>query len=397
MLCWFGGTRPSQLLDDDNDVRVCLVEQKPAVDTAGGAANGDSDSDDEKTPDAPEAEDLHDHLRSQKSIKGILDRSPVLIVVRIRPLNARETGLGATTCLTIKNKQCVGVEATSEMIASGAKKNKDFVFDAILPDDTTQEAAYTRTAKPLLAKLLDGYNCTCFCYGQTGSGKTYTMLGDVTSIGTSFSSLPVDSDGDDDGGPVLSGGGGITFDGGSNGAGLIPRFVTEMFAPFAGEQAVKTVTVVASYVEIYNNELRDLLSPENFRAGSAKLDGDDDAAFGAAHQRGKNRRVSAATVGRPRIREDPAPPEQGGRGVYLENVVMEQVENAADVLRLLKIGTRSRVVAKTDMNAVSSRSHAVLTLRVAQRDRGDDAGFTELRSKVHLVDLAGSPSRFFAE
>ena len=88
--------------------------------------------------------------------------------------------------------------------------------------------------------------------------------------------------------------------------------------------------------------------------------------------------------------EDPTAPEKGGKGVYLENVAMEEVATCVDVLRLLKIGTKARVVAKTDMNAVSSRSHAVLTLRVAQKDKDDDEGFTILRSKVHLVDLAGS-------
>ena len=236
-------------------MRVCLVEQRPAV----APDVVDSDSEDETPKENAEEEDAHDHLRSQKSIKRILDRSPVLIVVRIRPLNAREKGLGATTCTTLKNKQCVGVEATAEMVSAGAKKSKDFVFDAVLPDDTTQQLAYERTAKPLLAKLLGGFNCCMFCYGQTGSGKTYTMLGDVTSIGTSFHKLaPDEEEGDEDGGgadaggAVLSGGGGIEFDGGNDGAGLIPRFVTELFAPFAGDNAVKTITVVASYVEIYN-------------------------------------------------------------------------------------------------------------------------------------------------
>ena len=129
-----------------------------------------------------------------------------------------------------------------------------------------------------------------------------------------------------------------------------------------------------------------MLSPAN----ATNNDRLDDEAFNPNPSRKVNRRLSAQTVGRPRIREDPTAPEKGGKGVYLENVVMEEVSDSTDVLRLLKIGTKARVVAKTDMNAVSSRSHAVLTLRVAQKDRDDDEGFTVLRSKVHLVDLAGS-------
>lgn len=110
--------------------------------------------------------------------------------------------------------------------------------------------------------------------------------------------------------------------------------------------------MVGSVLEIYNERLKDLLADEGLDL---------------------------------QIRE-----EVGGRGIYVEGVSEIAANSAEDILALISRAQTRRAVGKTDMNEHSSRSHAVVTLRIAACDADDGEGVTSTLSKLHLIDLAGS-------
>ena len=112
------------------------------------------------------------HRLEQKKMDEIIENTSVLVAVRIRPLNKRE----------LRAKSSVNVIPSSKTSLSVLGENqyddtRNFTFDAVLPERSTQKKAYDLTAKRILMKALDGFNGCIFAYGQTGSGKTYTMQG----------------------------------------------------------------------------------------------------------------------------------------------------------------------------------------------------------------------------
>lgn len=130
----------------------------------------------------------------------------------------------------------VGVEQ------AGQQKKQSFNFDQVHGQPTTQHALFTSTAQPLTAKFLEGFNCTILAYGQTSSGKTFTMTGS-----------DLDADPADPG----------------NNMGIIPRAIATIF-----KQANKlkqdragswNYSVKGSFIEIYNEDLLDLLDDPNTR------------------------------------------------------------------------------------------------------------------------------------
>ena len=112
------------------------------------------------------------HRLEQKKMDEIIENTSVLVAVRVRPLNKRE----------LRAKSSVNVIPSSKTSLSVLGENqyddtRNFTFDAVLPERSTQKKAYDLTAKRILMKALDGFNGCIFAYGQTGSGKTYTMQG----------------------------------------------------------------------------------------------------------------------------------------------------------------------------------------------------------------------------
>lgn len=158
--------------------------------------------------------------------------------------------------------------------------------------------------------------------GQTSSGKTYTM-------GTAASRLQEE--------------------------GIIPRAVSKLFGLLHRDNSTRQSSIKVSFIEIYNEEVIDLLSP---------------------HPVSERPLIT--------IREDP-------KGhIYWTGVCEMTVHSACDVLAYLQQGSRNRATGATDMNDKSSRSHAILTLTLQRRsDTGDNKGMM-VTSKFHFVDLAGS-------
>lgn len=171
--------------------------------------------------------------------------------------------------------------------------------------------------------MLSGYNCTIFAYGQTGTGKTYTMSGDMSeSYGTYADS-----------------------------AGIIPRTLYKLFHQLDTEE--NEYSVKCSFIELYNEELRDLLSM-------------DDAV-------------------KVKIFEDSTK-----KGIVIQGMEESYIKSAADGVNLLQEGSYKRQVAATKCNDLSSRSHTVFTITVHVKDTSE-TGEELLRSgKLNLVDLAGS-------
>ena len=243
----------------------------------------------------------------------------VQVAVRVRPFLEKEAVEGARECTKVID---------SRQVVLG--KNRAFTFDTLFGPATEQADVYAEAVAPLMRQFLRGINCTILAYGQTGTGKTHTMgTGDLTDV------------------PEAD-------------QGIVPRAVGCLFEHIEARRRESTperqVTVKckASYIEIYNESLRDLLRPQ----------------------------TPAKAM---QIRED----TRGG--ITVSGVHEEDVASMDDMLAQLDVGTVARSTGSTLMNHCSSRSHSILTIvleQTVQRSDGTPAEFT--CAKLHLVDLAGS-------
>ncbi|KAJ3174968.1 kinesin motor protein cin8, partial [Irineochytrium annulatum] len=148
------------------------------------------------------------------------------VVVRIRPRNAKELKENSPVFITTAAAQSKELTVRSQ----GEGGSKTYHFDKVFGPQADQELLFTDVVAPMLDEVLQGYNCTIFAYGQTGTGKTYTMEGDLESVG-------------------------------SRDAGIIPRALRSLFDILQRDDSEYSVKI--SFIEIYNEELRDLLSLHN--------------------------------------------------------------------------------------------------------------------------------------
>ena len=281
---------------------------------------------------------------------GTLREKRVCVAVRCRPLSARELGAGSGKIVSLEQfKKVVVSDPVEAAHREGPGWARAFAFDAVFGDDAAlgrerqQEDVYRGLGVPLLAHAWRGYNASIFAYGQTGSGKTFSMLGGAAPT----SSLR---------------------DGGDRG--LIPRVCCGLFDAADAHAKSHDIAIEASYMEIYNETVRDLLLP----TGKAL-----------------------------RVREHPRD------GACVPDLTVVRVANREELVALLQVGSKSRATAATRGNARSSRSHAVFTLALSRRKRGgdvetDDGGAfaadawwrdvdldaSSSRATIRLVDLAGS-------
>jgi kinesin family protein 1 len=189
----------------------------------------------------------------------------------------------------------------------------------------TQEQVYQDLGIEMLEHSFEGYNVCIFAYGQTGAGKSYTMMG---------RNEPEQQ-------------------------GIIPRLCGELFDRIISSSSSNKphYTVEVSYMEIYCERVRDLLSPKKSQTAAHNL----------------------------RVREHPI------MGPYVEDLSRLLVTSYDDISRLIDEGNKARTVAATNMNETSSRSHAVFTILFSQSIHDEMTDLTaEKQSKISLVDLAGS-------
>ncbi|XP_074527542.1 kinesin-like protein KIF17 [Halichoeres trimaculatus] len=239
----------------------------------------------------------------------------VKVVVRCRPLNDREKDLCSKMVLTMDLHRC---QCFIEKPGSVDEPAKQFTFDGTYFIDQTTEQMYNEIAYPLVEGVTEGYNGTIFAYGQTGSGKSFTMQG-----------VPE---------PPAQ-------------RGVIPRAFEHIFESIQCAENTKFL-VRASYLEIYNEEVRDLLGSD--------------------------------TKQRLELKEHPE------RGVYVRDLSMHTVHSVGECERIIEQGWRNRAVGYTLMNKDSSRSHSIFTIHL-EICSTDSVGQDHIRAgKLNLVDLAGS-------
>eukprot|EP00742_Colponemidia_sp_Colp-10_P004246 GILJ01004530.1.p1 GENE.GILJ01004530.1~~GILJ01004530.1.p1 ORF type:complete len:795 (-),score=178.48 GILJ01004530.1:126-2510(-) len=240
----------------------------------------------------------------------------VRVVIRCRPFNERERDESRSRIVEMNVAQ--GQVLVTNPKADADEPSKPFTFDQVYDWTCTQDAIYNETAFPIVESVLQGYNGTIFAYGQTGTGKTHTMEGK-------------------DSPPELKG--------------VIPRAFDHIF------DAIQTTTnkqflVRASFLEIYNEEIRDLLAknPKN------KLE----------------------------LKENPE------SGVYVKDLSSFVVKSVEEMKQVMLAGRKNRSVGGTLMNQDSSRSHSIFTVTVETSETGPD-GENHIRvGKLNMVDLAGS-------
>lgn len=257
-----------------------------------------------------------------------LDDSNVKVAVRVRPMNRREKELN-TKCVVemLKNQTILHPSGTNLTKGDSRSQSKVFAYDYCFwsMDETDtekfagQEVVFQCLGESLLNNAFLGYNACIFAYGQTGSGKSYTMMGSGDQPG------------------------------------LIPRLCSALFERTQKEQREEEgFTVEVSYMEIYNEKVRDLLDP---KGGRQTL----------------------------RVREHKV------LGPYVDGLSRLAVASYKDIESLMSEGNKSRTVAATNMNEESSRSHAVFNIILTHTLTDLQSGTSgEKVSRLSLVDLAGS-------
>ncbi|XP_076862858.1 kinesin-like protein KIF17 isoform X3 [Brachyhypopomus gauderio] len=239
----------------------------------------------------------------------------VKVVVRCRPLNDREKALNCKMVVSVDTSRC---QCFIEKPGTTEEPPKQFTFDGTYFINQHTEQMYNETAYPLVEGVTEGYNGTIFAYGQTGSGKSFTMQGVVNP-------------------PAQRG--------------VIPRAFEHIFETIQCAENTKFL-VRASYLEIYKEEIRDLLG----RDTKQKLE----------------------------MKEHPE------RGVYVRDLSMHTVHSVGECERIMELGWKNRSVGYTLMNKDSSRSHSIFTIHLEIFNTDVD-GEDHLRAgKLNLVDLAGS-------
>ncbi|KAK3750592.1 hypothetical protein RRG08_007101 [Elysia crispata] len=239
----------------------------------------------------------------------------VKVVVRCRPMNEKETAQGHQRVVEMNVKRGV-VEVNNPKAPQ--EQPKKFTFDSVYDWNSKQRDLYDETFYELVDSVLQGFNGTIFAYGQTGTGKTHTMQG-IKSNREEW--------------------------------GVIPNSFEQIFQHISQSQNQQYL-VRASYLEIYQEEIRDLLSKDQTKRLELK--------------------------------------ERTDTGVYVKDLSSFVTKSVKEIEHVMNVGNNNRSVGATNMNLHSSRSHAIFIVTVECSEEGAD-GENHIRvGKLNMVDLAGS-------
>lgn len=247
--------------------------------------------------------------------------SNTLVAVRVRPFSKREVEANFKNVVKVLSANLVVLldvsteAAPEEAFRVNRSKEKQFAFDIVLDSTASQADVYANSTSFLVEGVLNGYNATVFAYGATGAGKTFTMLGTLDSPG------------------------------------VMPNALSAMFEQIAGLTRDREYQVKICYLEIYNETIRDLISPS-----SDVLE----------------------------IREDPV------KGVQVAGLTEILASTPEEVIRVMHLGNKQRTTEPTAANETSSRSHAVLQITVEYKDRVVGLEADIIVGKLSMIDLAGS-------
>ena len=273
---------------------------------------------------------------TKKSLEEKFSKNKMLVALRARPLLARELEESNYKTISIIDSETVSITIPTEYISTdkgkyyfhGEKKIKvtkvkeaTFKFDFAFDTQSEQAQVYQYTTAQLVKQIINGFNATVFAYGATGTGKTYTMVGEGENWG------------------------------------IMIRAISDLFKMInQDKEKEKKFVIKISYVEIYNEIIKDLLADN------------------------KNTQLE--------IRTDPQ------KGVILQGASFKKVTNEADAYKLIMRGNKRRTETPSLLNENSSRSHAMLQiyLEVEQQQNNNNINFNMEKTfgKFVLVDLAGS-------
>ncbi|XP_061388916.1 kinesin-like protein Klp68D [Musca vetustissima] len=235
----------------------------------------------------------------------------VQVVVRCRPMSNKERSEGYDEVISVYPKR--GVIEIANQTDSQKEQRKVFTYDAVYDPGASQTTVYNEVVFPLVSSVLEGYNGCIFAYGQTGTGKTFTMEG---------------------------------IRGNDELVGIIPRSFEQIWLHINRTENFQFLVDV-SYLEIYMEELRDLLKPNS-----------------------KNLEV-----------------RESSSGVYVPNLHSVTCKSVEDMMNVMKVGNKNRTVGFTNMNEHSSRSHSIFMIKIEMCDIETN---TIKVGKLNLIDLAGS-------
>uniref|UniRef100_A0A1I8PAF6 Kinesin-like protein n=1 Tax=Stomoxys calcitrans TaxID=35570 RepID=A0A1I8PAF6_STOCA len=235
----------------------------------------------------------------------------VQVVVRCRPMSNKERSEGFDEVISVYPTR--GVIEISNQTDTQKEQRKVFTYDAVYDSGASQTTVYNEVVFPLVSSVLEGYNGCIFAYGQTGTGKTFTMEG---------------------------------IRGNDEMIGIIPRSFEQIWLHINRTENFQFLVDV-SYLEIYMEELRDLLKPNS-----------------------KNLEV-----------------RESGSGVYVPNLHSVTCKSVDDMMNVMKLGNKNRTVGFTNMNEHSSRSHSIFIIKIEMCDIETN---TIKVGKLNLIDLAGS-------
>eukprot|EP00834_Sanchytrium_tribonematis_P000106 NODE_3_length_80033_cov_0.932970.p22 type:complete len:340 gc:universal NODE_3_length_80033_cov_0.932970:67184-68203(+) len=218
----------------------------------------------------------------------------VNVIVRVRP---------------VENEQCIAINENT--ITVDTANSESFTFDKVFVNSTQSNLFEESVLKSFLDKAIDGYAVTVFAYGQTSSGKSFTISGNEVPDG------------------------------------IIPRALNYIFTECSNRKKI----IRASYLEIYNEQVHDLLN-----------------------MNGKNLQVRWNKTS----------------GFYVENLFIVQCDLYDDALAVMEEGLRNRRIAAHALNDNSSRSHSIMNIYIETEEESSDGMVVSKLGKVSFVDLAGS-------
>ncbi|KAL4225445.1 Kinesin-like protein kif3c [Mactra antiquata] len=240
----------------------------------------------------------------------------VKVVVRCRPLSDKEKQKGYERVVDMNTKRGTIEIRNPKLPPSDPKKT--FTFDTVYDWNSKQKDLYEETFRDLVDNVLQGFNGTIFAYGQTGTGKTHTMQG-------------IKNDPEQ--------------------RGVIPNSFEHIFSHIQNSENQQYL-IRASYLEIYQEEIRDLLSKDQSRRLELK--------------------------------------ERPDTGVYVKDLSSFVTKSVREIEHVMNVGNQNRSVGATDMNEHSSRSHAIFIITIECSEMGADEENHIRVGRLNLVDLAGS-------
>lgn len=271
---------------------------------------------------------------SKKKLDEKFAKNKMLVALRSRPLLARELEESNYNTIAVTNKDTVVITIPTEYISNGKGKyyfkgekkikitkvkEATFKFDFAFDEKIDQAEVYRCTTANLVKQVINGYNATVYAYGATGTGKTYTMVG-----------------------------------GGDN-WGIMIRSISDLFKIINSEKE-KNYVIKISYVEIYNEIIKDLLSD-----------------------------LGSKNKNQLEIRTD------AQKGVILQGAEFKKVTNETDAYKLIMKGNKQRTENPSSYNENSSRSHAILQIYIEiEEQQVSTLNKEKAFGKFVLVDLAGS-------